>query len=132
VAGQDGDRHHLLPLGGHHRQRRRGAAQRDQRVQVRVVAGQPDHRRDQPGQPLPVGIGGAVVDLPGERGQQRVRAAGMITPALPGQERRQLYEAGTPPGVSVLPAGQDRQQLGQVNVVTGHESPLRIDRARRV
>jgi len=71
VAGQDGDRHHLLPLGGHHRQRRRGAAQRDQRVQVRVVAGQPDHRRDQPGQPLPVGIGGAVVDLPGERGQHR-------------------------------------------------------------
>jgi hypothetical protein len=122
-AGQHRDRHDTLPLGRHQRQRHGGRPQRDPRVDVQVLAGQPDHRRDQIGQSLAAGIRGVVVDVAGEGGQQRVGAGGVVAPALTSQQRGQFHEAGTRAGAAVLAWRQDREQVGRLNVLLGHAGP---------
>ena len=93
-AGQHRDRHDTLPLGRHHRQGHSRRPQRDPGVDVEVLAGQSDHRGDQLGQPLAAGVGGVVVDLAGDRGQQRMGARRVVAPALIGTGRARPVPGG--------------------------------------
>src|SRR5919198_230166 len=77
---------------------------------ARLAAGQADDRGDQLGQPLAAGVGGGVVDPAGDRRQQRMGARRVVAPALAGQHRGQLHEAGALARVAVLTVRQDRQQ----------------------
>ena len=107
---------------------------------MQILAGQPDHRRNQPGQLRPPGIGGVVVDIARHRRQQRVRAGRAIAPPLPGQIRRQLHETRARARAAVLAPRQHRDQLGRTSLVTRHRhlhrirgpgpASLRLQRAR--
>ena len=108
---------------GRHRQRGGGAAEGDPGVHPGVVAGEADDLRDQHGQLVPVLVRGGVVDVPGEVGEQRMGAAGVVAPPLAGQHGGHLHEAGALAAVPVLAAGQDRQQLGRGGTEPGMGTP---------
>ena len=67
--------------------------ERDLHVHVRIVAGQPDHRRNQPDQLTATGIRGVVVDQARQACQQRMGARRMIAPSRSGEVRDQFHEA---------------------------------------
>src|SRR6266540_227912 len=123
LGGQDRHAHHPLPLGVDHRQRGGRGPQRDPYVHVRVVAGQPDHRRDQYGEPPASDIGGAVVDQPGQRRQQGMGARRVVAPAFPGEEGREFHEAGALARIAVLASGQHRNRVGRTSQVAVHRTP---------
>ena len=102
-----------LPLGRHHQQPWWPPlrAIRASMCRSSPVSPSPDHRRDQLGQPLAAGVGGVVVDVASDRGQQRVGAGGVVAPALAGEQRGQFHEAGTRAGVAVLAWREDREQV---------------------
>src|SRR5271167_4163804 len=66
------------------------------------------------------GIWSVVVDVAGQRGQQRVRAGWVGTPALPGQIRRQLHQARTLTRAAVPAPRQGRDQLRWMGTATRH------------
>ena len=87
---------------------------------MQILAGQPDHRRDQPRQLGPAGVGGVVVDIAGERGQQRMRAGRVVTPSLSRQIRCQLHETRALARTAMVAPRQNRDQLRHRSLVTGH------------
>ena len=119
---EHGHRQDPLPLLGDDRQRHGGGAQCDPYVDAGVGAGQPDDRGDQLDQVAAAGIGRVVVDQPGERAQQGVRARRVIAPRLPGQVRRHLHEARTLARRPVLASGKLRDQLWDSRAGTKHET----------
>ena len=80
-------------------------------VDVGVVAGQADHRRDQLDELAPAGVGRVVVDQPGQRGEQRMGAGRMVAPPLAGQVGGQLHEAGAALRVAMPAAGKNRHVI---------------------
>jgi hypothetical protein len=111
---------HPLALGRRHRQSQPGRPERDRRVDVRVLTGQADHRWDQVDQPGPAGLGGVVVDVAGDRGQQGMGAGRVVAPALAGEQGGELHEAGALARAAVLATGQGREQRRELVVIARH------------
>ena len=66
---------------------------------------------------MAAGVGGVVVDVTGERDQQRVGAGGVVASALAGEQGGQFHEAGTRAGVAVLAWSEDGEQVWRLDVV---------------
>jgi hypothetical protein len=90
LSRQNRDRQDALPVSRGDGQRRRCGPERDLHVHARIVAGQPDHRRNQPGQLAAAGIRGVGVDPARKAGQQRMGARRMIAPSRSGEGTRPI------------------------------------------
>ena len=122
-AGLDRHRQRALPSLRGDGQGDGGAVQGDARVGADVVGREADDRRDERGEQRTVGVGGPVVDVAGDLGQQRVRAGRVVAPPLAGEEGRQLHEAGAASRVAVLAAREHRQQVRDRGGVTCARPP---------
>ena len=63
------------------------------------------------------GVSGVVVDMPSDRGEQRVGTSRVIAPAFAGEQGRKLHEACPRAGTAVLTSRQHREQCGQLTFV---------------
>jgi hypothetical protein len=70
---------------------------------------------------MAAGVGGVVVDVADDRGQQRVGAGGMVTPARAGEQGCEFHAAG--PVRIAVPAWRGSGTGLAAEPLDGHEGP---------